>query len=91
MRAPFGCVAARGGFVMKAWLPSSQALEQREAIGTEPGMVVPTAYRRVGGIERACLQEVRWAVRAYARDPSAHNASRVERAIAALRRQRMAA
>jgi hypothetical protein len=30
-------------------------------------------------------------VRAYARDPSARNASRVERAIAALRRQRMGA
>jgi hypothetical protein len=76
---------------MKAWFPPSEALEQREAIGTEPGMAVPIAYRSVGALERACLQEVRWAVRAYARDPSACNASRVERAIAALRRQRMGA
>jgi len=76
---------------MKAWLKPSQVLEQREAVGAEPGMVVPIAYQRAGALERASLQEVRWAVRAYARDPSAHNASRVERAIAALRRQRMGA
>jgi hypothetical protein len=76
---------------MKAWLTPSQALEQRDPVGAEPGMVVPIAYRGIGALERVCLQEVRWAVRAYARDPSAHNASRVERAIAALRRQRMGA
>jgi hypothetical protein len=51
------------------------------------------AYRRVGALERASPQDVhravRWAVRAYARDPSARNAFEVELAIAALRRQRM--
>ena len=78
---------------MKVWLTPNQALEQREPIGAEPGMVVPIAYRRVGALEGASPQEVRqavrWAVRAYARDPSARNAFEVELAIAALRRQRM--
>jgi hypothetical protein len=75
---------------MKVWHTESAA----RAEGTSRpgrGIVVPTAYRAVGALERASLQEVRWAVRAYARDPSAHNASKVELAIAALRRQRMGA
>jgi hypothetical protein len=74
---------------MKVWL--TPPLEQREPLGAEGGMIVPAAYRAIGALERASLQEVRWAVRAYARDPSAHNASKVELAIAALRRQRMGA
>ena len=65
---------------MKVWLTPNQALEQREPIGAEPGMVVPIAYRRVGALEGASPQEVRqavrWAVRAYARDPSARNGLR---------------
>jgi hypothetical protein len=64
---------------------------RRGNLSARKGIVVPTAYRAVGALERASLQEVRWAVRAYARDPSAHNASKVELAIAALRRQRMGA
>jgi hypothetical protein len=72
---------------MKVWFTSNRAREQRESLGAEAGMVVPIA-RTVGTLERASLQEVRSAVRAYARDPSAHNASRVELTIAALRRQR---
>jgi hypothetical protein len=78
---------------MQVWLTPNQASEQRKPLGAEAGMIVPIAYRTVGALERASPQEerraVRGAVRAYARDPSAHNASRVELAIAALRRQRM--
>jgi hypothetical protein len=54
---------------------------------------MPLAYRAVCTLERASLKEarqaVRGAVRAYARDPSDQNASKVERVIAALRQQRM--
>jgi hypothetical protein len=70
---------------MKVRFTPNRGLEQRESPGAEAGMVEPT----VGTLERASLQEVRWAVRAYARDPSAHNASKVELAIGELRRQRM--
>ena len=75
---------------MKMWFTPNLAREQRESLGAEASMVVPIA-RTVGTLERASLQEVRWAVRAYARDPWPHNASKVELAIAALRRQRMGA
>ena len=54
---------------------------------------VTLAYRPVGTLEQASLTEarqaVRGAVRAYARDPSDQNASKVERVIAALRQRRM--
>jgi hypothetical protein len=76
---------------MKVWLTPNQVLEQRESVGAEPG--VPIAHRRIGALETASPQDVhravRWAVRAYARDPSARNGLEVELAIAALRRQRM--
>ena len=78
---------------MKVWLTSNRALERREPLGAEGGTVLPMADRAVGALEGASPQEVwqavRWAVRAYARDPSARNAFEVELAIAAVRRQRM--
>jgi hypothetical protein len=78
---------------MKVWFTPNRALEQREPLGAEGGTVSPMADGAVGVLEGASRQEVwqavRWAVRAYARDPSAHNASKVELAIAELRRQRM--
>lgn len=61
--------------------------------GPHEDRIVTLEYRAVGTVERASLREarqaVRGAVRAYARDPSDQNASKVERVIAALRQQRV--
>ena len=78
---------------MKVWITPNRALEQKEPLGAEGGTVLRMADRAVGALEGASPQDVwqamRWAVRAYARDPSGHNASKVELAIGELRRQRM--